>query len=99
MPLNVNNIAYVYTEHKMVKILTFGGESFYIDISLDELCRQIDPAKFFRANRQYMIAHKAIKDIAYWFGNKLSVNLIVPVPEKIVVSKARVTEFKEWYTR
>lgn len=31
-----------------------------------------------------------------WFGNRLSVNLSVEVPEKVVISKARVPEFKRW---
>ena len=60
---------------------------------------ELDPNVFFRANRQFIIAHKAIKDISIWFGSKLSVNLRVAVPEKIIVSKARVPEFKAWYTR
>jgi Response regulator of the LytR/AlgR family len=70
-----------------------------VDYSLDELSRQLDPSLFFRVNRQYIIAHKAIKDISIWFGGKLSVNLYVPTPEKIIVSRARVPGFKEWYTK
>jgi two-component system LytT family response regulator len=98
-PLAVSNIAYIYTENKMVTIFTLNGEAFHIDTSLDELHKQLDPTLFFRANRQYVIAHKAIKEISHWFGKKLSVNLTISVPEKIVVSKARVPEFKEWYTK
>ena len=83
----------------MSSIHTFDGEKYYLDSSLDELYRQLDANKFFRANRQYIIAHKAIKDISLWFVSKLSVNLTVAVPEKIIVSKARVPKFKEWFTR
>ena len=39
-----------------------------------------------------------IKDIDLWFNNRLSVNLKVPVAEKILISKAKVNEFKEWFT-
>ena len=69
-----------------------------MDNSLDELFVQLDPTFFFRANRQYIVAHKAIRDISIWFGSKLSINLFVPLSEKIIVSKARVAEFKIWYT-
>ena len=51
---------------------------------------------FFRANRQFVISREAIADISVWFGNRLSVNLSVEVPEKVVISKARVPEFKRW---
>ena len=66
--------------------------------NLDELMNQLNPKKFFRANRQYIIAHEAVKDVSVWFGNKISINLVVPTEEKIIVSKARVTEFKNWFS-
>lgn len=99
IPLSVDKIAFVYFENKMSSICTFDGEKYNLDISLDELCRQLDTNKFFRANRQYIIAHRAIKDVSLWFISKLSVNLTVAIPEKIIVSKARVPKFKEWLTR
>jgi two-component system LytT family response regulator len=99
IPLSVEKIAFIYLENKMTSIHTFSGEKHYLDRSLDELHNQLDADNFFRANRQYIIARKAIKDMSLWFGNKLSVNLTVAVPEKIIVSKARVSEFKGWYTR
>lgn len=99
VPLQVERIACFYIENKMAKIITTDNESFFMDSSLDELYLQLDPAHFFRANRQYIVAHKAIKDISIWFGSKLSINLFVTLPEKIIVSKARVAEFKMWYTK
>lgn len=98
-PLAVDKIAFFYSEFKIAKITTFDGQTFTMDYSLDELSRQLDPSLFFRVNRQYIIAHKAIKDISIWFGGKLSVNLYVPMPEKVIVSRARVPGFKEWYTK
>ncbi|MDR1584559.1 MAG: LytTR family transcriptional regulator DNA-binding domain-containing protein, partial [Prevotellaceae bacterium] len=53
-------------------------------------------SQFFRANRQYIVARCAVKDISIWFGGKLSVNLSVATPERIIVSKARAGEMKEW---
>jgi two-component system, LytTR family, response regulator LytT len=92
IPLATDKIACFYTENKMVKVIT-------MDSSLDDLFVRLDPSKFFRANRQYIVSHKAIKDISVWFGSKLSINVTVPVPDKIMVSKARVPEFKAWYTK
>ena len=83
----------------MTKIITTDNETFYMDSPLEDLYLQLDPSEFFRTNRQYIVSHKAIKDISIWFGSKLSINLIVTVPEKIIVSKARVAEFKVWYTK
>jgi two-component system LytT family response regulator len=99
LPLATDKIAYVCSEYKMAKIVTFDRQSYVLDMSLDELSRQLDPQLFFRANRQFLLSHKAISDISIWFGSKLSVNLTVPTPEKIIVSRARVTDFKNWYTQ
>lgn len=98
IPLQVNKIVYFYTENKMVKIVADDDQVYHLDTSLEDISLQLDPQLFFRANRQFIIARKAIKDISVWFGSKVSVNLFVPTPEKIIVSKARVSEFKTWFT-
>ena len=98
IPLSVHDIACFYSENKMVKIIREDNQVFNMDSSLEELYSQLDPSQFFRANRQFIVSHKAIKDVSVWFGSKVSVNLVVTVPEKIIVSKARVPEFKAWYT-
>ena len=53
---------------------------------------------FYRANRQFIIARKALKDISVWFGSRLALNLSVETPERIIISKARVPKFKKWLT-
>ena len=98
IPLSVNDIAYIYSENKAAKVVTFDNRTYFENTSLDEIQRQLDPAKFFRANRQFIISHKAIKDITMWFDSKLSVNLLVDIPEKIIVSRMRAGEFKDWYS-
>jgi len=97
IPLQVGNIAFIFTENKIVKACTFDQEFFILDYTLEELSDMLNPAFFFRANRQFILAHKAIKDISLWFSSKLSVNLFQSAPEKILISKARVPEFKAWY--
>ncbi len=97
IPLLSKNIAYIYIDTKTVKAVSLEGKSYYMNHPLDELMAQLDPAIFFRANRQFIISRHAVQDISIWFGSKLSVNLTVETPEKIIVSKARVSEFKNWF--
>ena len=99
IPLAVQNIAYVYIDAKTVKIITKEGKTYYVSSTLDDLMDDLDPYLFFRANRQFIVARDMIKDVSVWFGNKLAINLTVDVPERIIVSKARVAEFKIWFTR
>ncbi|MDR2916439.1 MAG: LytTR family DNA-binding domain-containing protein [Tannerella sp.] len=99
LPLSTDKIAYVCSEYKMAKIVTFNQQSYTLDTSLDELSKQLDPSMFFRANRQYLLAHRAIDDISVWFGGKLAVNLTIPTSERVTISRARVADFKDWYTQ
>ncbi len=96
VPLATSDIAYICIDAKMVKAVTFANRTSYLDQSLDELVIQLSPVDFFRANRQYIIARKAIKDLSLWFGSKMVVNLSVSTPERIVISKAKVGEIKRW---
>ena len=97
VPLAAKDIAYICIDDKMVKIVTFDHKSYYSNQTLDDLLEQLEASAFFRANRQYIIARGAIKDVSIWFGNKLALNLNVEVPDKIIISKARVSEFKQWF--
>lgn len=97
IPLATSNIAYIYIDTKTVKAIAMDGHTYYLNQTLDEIMAQLDPEQFFRANRQFIISRWSVKDMTVWFGNKLAVNLIVPTPEKIIVSKARVGEFKTWF--
>ena len=97
VPLPTSDIAYAYIDTKTVKLVTFDDKTFYMNQTLDDILAQLDPQMFFRANRQFLISRNAVKDVSVWFGNKLAINLTVETPEKVIVSKARVAEFKAWF--
>lgn len=98
IPVQAIDIAFFYIDNGLVKAVTFDEKSFRFEHTLDELAEMLDPNTFFRANRQFIISRKAIKDIDLWFNNRLSVNLKIPAPEKILISKARISEFKNWFS-
>lgn len=97
VPVQANEIACIFIEASLVKAKTFDEKSFRFEHTLDELEHMLDPGMFFRANRQYIVSRTAIKDIDLWFNSRLSVNLKVPVADKILISKARIPEFMEWF--
>lgn len=77
---------------------TFDGATYPLDKTLEALQAVLPEADFFRANRQFIVARRAVKEITVWFGSRLSLHLTVEIPERIVISKARVPEFKSWLT-
>ena len=98
IPLRREQIAYCYTSNEKVTACTYEGVSYPLDKTLETLQAILPEADFFRANRQFIVARRAVKEIAVWFGSRLALHLTVGTPERIVISKARVPEFKAWLT-
>lgn len=96
IPLDRARIAFCYTFNEKVTAYTYDGDSYPLDKTLEALQAVLPEDDFFRANRQFIVARRAVKEIAVWFGSRLSVALTVETPERIIVSKARVPEFKAW---
>lgn len=96
IPLKMSDVAFFYTYAERVTVTTMLGESYPVDKTLETLGRELPIDEFFRANRQFIIARHAVKDVAVWFGSRLALNLMMDTPERIIISKARVPEFKLW---
>ncbi len=97
IPLRIEQVAFFYTTDEKVKATDYEGNQYPMDRSLDKLLKILSDDDFFRANRQFIVARNAISDINVWFGNRLSLNLKIKTPERIVISKDRVPEFKRWF--
>lgn len=97
-PLHTDEVAFFYTCEERVTAHTFAGEILTIDRTLEALSGVLDEVDFYRANRQFIVARRALKDISVWFGSRLALNLNVETPERIIISKARVPKFKKWLT-
>ena len=97
IPLIISDIAYIYIDLNIVKAVTYDQKTFVMQYTIDELSALLNPKDFYKANRQFIISRKAIKDVDLWFNSRLSINLKPTAPEKILVSKARITDFKLWF--
>lgn len=96
IPLRREDIAFCYTFDEKVTAYTFDGATYAMDKTLEALQALLPEEDFFRANRQFIVARRAVREIAVWFGNRLTLHLTLETPERIVISKARVPEFKAW---
>lgn len=96
IPLPVSDIAFCYLHRGAVQLYDMQGNNFSYQSTLDEMEKLLDPAEFCRANRQFIVNRKAIRNAERYFARKLIVRLTVAVPETIIVSKARATQFLRW---
>lgn len=94
--LQVDDVAYFYSENKITTAVTRNGSLHVLDLPLSRLEEQLDPDRFFRANRQVMLSVGAIDRIEPYFNGKVSVTVCPPHKEKITVSEEKVSAFKAW---
>ncbi|HEY4785930.1 MAG TPA: LytTR family DNA-binding domain-containing protein, partial [Bacteroidales bacterium] len=95
MPVRLEEIALFYIDHENTYLLSFDRKTYSVNKNLEDL-EQICGQDFFRINRQFLVSRKAIIDASHYFSRKLSVNIMVPFPEKIVVSKEKSPTFLKW---
>ncbi|MBQ0080934.1 MAG: response regulator transcription factor [Alistipes sp.] len=96
IPLQYGDIAFCYTADEKVWAYDRNGNRYLLEFTLEMLQNMLPMERFFRANRQYIISRDSVKDVSIWIGSRLKLNLVVEVPEKIIISKAKVAEFKAW---
>lgn len=96
IPIQVKDIASVYLDKTIISITTLANQKYFLSGTLDELEKSLDPASFYRVNRQFIINKAAIANAERFFARKLVVKLVVGTPEMIIVSKAKASEFLQW---
>jgi len=95
--LQVNEINHFYSEERITFLLTNEGKRFIIGQTLEELDSILDPAIFFRVNRQMIIHIASIKVTHKHFKGRFKVELNIKSPiEEIMVSSRRVAAFQAW---
>lgn len=95
--IDIEEIAYFFTEDKLVFIITHNHKKYSINSTLDKVEKELEPRIFYRVNRQYLVSVQSIKEIHNYFKYKLKLKLI-PIPESddIIISKSKCTDFKNW---
>ncbi|WP_413997720.1 LytR/AlgR family response regulator transcription factor [Flavobacterium sp. W1B] len=85
-----------FSENKGTYIHTFDNRSYLIDGTLELLEQELDPEKFFRVSRKFIISLKAIKEILIHSNSRLKVVLPSYKEDEVIVSREKVTDFKNW---
>lgn len=94
--LQVEDIAYFYSENKVTTAVTYKGQEHIVDMSLSRLEEQLDPDRFFRANRQVLLCIGSIVHVEPYFNGKVLVTVRPSNKDKITISEDKITTFKTW---
>jgi DNA-binding LytR/AlgR family response regulator len=97
--LAIGDILFFFSLEKTTFAQTLDGRKHILDTSLEELEAIIDPAKFFRVNRKYLVSVSAIQDMISHTNSRLKLVLKTSDDKDIIVARERVAEFKDWMNR
>lgn len=90
------SIAYFQSRHGVVHLVTLENKKYILDHTLDEVSQEVDPEKFYRANRQFIVRFKAIAMVHRYHKGKLLVEMSPKTDEEIIVSAEKASSFKGW---
>ena len=96
LTIPTETIALFYIKYDSPVIVCFDKQEYSVNYSLEQIQHLLSDMQFFRLNRQYLINFSAVKEVEHYFARKLLVKLMIPIAEKLLVSKEKATSFLRW---
>lgn len=96
IPVSTDDVAWFISEEKRVSLVTKDNHKYLLDITLEQLEEQLDPRKFIRANRQFIVSDGCVKLMENGFNGKLHLTIAPPPGEPVSISRERAGEFRKW---
>ena len=94
--VDTEDIECFYSEQKATYSYTIGRKNYLMDFSLEQLDDELDPTKFFKVNRKFIVNITAINDIISYTNSRLQIKLNNFSDLEIIVSREKVKEFRKW---
>lgn len=92
----VEEITAFYSFEKATYLFTCDKFSYAIDFALDQLETMLNPNRYFRINRKFLVSLEACSNITAWSNSRLKLRIDGLEDQEIIVARERVQEFKEW---
>lgn len=96
-----NDVVCFYSSQKVTYLVNPEGKQYVLDESLEKVEEHIDNGYFFRANRQFIVSPKIVKEFKTEGNGKLIVMLksLGDLPLSISVSRLKSHAFRKWISK
>jgi two-component system response regulator LytT len=94
--ISIDEIECFYSENKGTYIHTIDNRDYLIDSTLEVVEAEINPKDFYRVSRKFIVPLKAVKEIQVYSNSRLKIILPTYKDDEVIVSRERVSDFKEW---
>jgi DNA-binding LytR/AlgR family response regulator len=96
LSLKTAAIAYCFADGKLCFAVDGSGNKYVLEDTLSDLEEQLNPSAFYRINRHMIVQIDAIRKVHTWIGSRLKLEISPETPIDTVVSRDKVTAFKDW---
>ena len=97
--VEVADILFFFSLEKATFSQTKDGRKHILDFTIEQLDGLVNPDRFFRINRKYLVAADAIQDMISYTNSRLKLVLKTSDDNDVIVARERVQEFKDWLDR
>jgi len=94
--ITIEEVECFYSENKGTYLHTFDNRDYLLDSTLEQLETELDPNDFYRVSRKFIVPLKGIKEIQVYSNSRLKVILPTYKEDEVIVSREKVTDFKNW---
>lgn len=94
--VEVADILFFFSLEKTTFAQTRDGRKHILDFTIEQLDGLINPNRFFRINRKYLVAADSIQDMISYTNSRLKLVLKTSDDSDVIVARERVQEFKDW---
>lgn len=94
--ISIDEIECFFSENKGTYIHTSDNRDYLIENTLETLEQELDPKKFYRISRKFILPLQSIKEIVVYSNSRLKINLATFSNDEVIVSREKVTDFKSW---
>ena len=92
----VSDVSHITIRDGVVRLCTLAGKHHTLNMTLEEVESQLDPQRFMRVNRQFIISAAAVQKLSTYFLGKMRIHMTAAPDEEIIVSKDKVATVKRW---
>jgi DNA-binding LytR/AlgR family response regulator len=94
--LKTDEVAFIYTESRVVFLIDKTGERYIIEKNLSELELELPIRQFFRVNRKFIVSIDAIKSFKPSFKGKIALELMHLSKAEVSISQENAAQFRKW---
>ena len=92
----VSDVSHITIRDGVVRLCTLDGKTHALNMTLEEAESQLDPQRFMRVNRQFIVSAAAVSKLSTYFLGKMRIHVAAFPDTEIIVSKDKVATIKRW---